>query len=162
MRHLQTLCCGFFISFCLLSATGNTQENFNPEPTPVSFDNAKGTEEKCNCLLKWSSRVLKEFPGVERSAVTGQIYQKTINLYADEYFVPVFGTRFDELGKGERNRIAKAINKCIEDKDFSEKFQWHRYVTDGTFSRDFGEPSFQSMTGMVKNNRIIRSSYSGM
>jgi hypothetical protein len=70
---------------------------------PVSLAAAKSDEARTATLVRWFSRLKREYPEIDlHHTVLDKLYPKVVNLFNDDDFVPVFGKPFDSLSLEER------------------------------------------------------------
>lgn len=74
-------------------------------------------EERCKLLIEWAGRFEREYPKAfvtsdrwgKRYNPNAGFNDKILNLYRDEYFVPVFGSRYDDLKQDERAKLYRTV-----------------------------------------------------
>lgn len=84
-------------------------------------------EDRCRVLFNWAGRFEQEFPsaffiyrGTKQFKVQGGFQSKVLNLYRDEYFVPVFGTPFDEFTQEQRTKFYRTYVPPCQHKGYPE------------------------------------------
>lgn len=93
-----------------------------------SIQRAFTKEEKCRLLIEWASRFEKEYPAAfftterwgKRYNAHAGFNQKIPNLYRDEYFLPVFGARYDELTEEGRTKLYRSIVPPCQGRGYPE------------------------------------------
>lgn len=127
---------------------------------PIAFKDARGTKEKCECLLQWTGQLPREYPSLNlRGTAVNRIYSLAINLFADEYFVPVFDKPYDQLNASTRNRIGKALQNCTKQSEYQASFSWQAYPVVNPLTLETGNMSFETTARMVVEQRSLRAAY---
>lgn len=127
---------------------------------PLAFNQAKGTKGKCDCLLQWTQKLSDEYPSLNLAQMPmNRLQAATMNLFADEYFVPVFDKPFEELSSSTRLRVAKALENCLKHKDYQARFTWQRSPIGNPFAMDRGNMAFDQTSSLLARHRKIRTEY---
>lgn len=127
---------------------------------PLAFNQAKGTKGKCDCLLQWTQKVAEEYPSLNLvQTPMNRLQAASINLFADEYFVPVFDKPFEQLSSSTRLRVAKALENCLKHKDYQARFTWQRSPIGNPFAMDRGNMAFDQTSSLLARNRKTRTEY---
>jgi hypothetical protein len=71
-------------------------------------------EPRCEAFIQWSKRLEQEYPELDfRRQPVVRLQILSLNLFADEHFVPAFGKPYDAMSSGERESVhASTINPC--------------------------------------------------
>lgn len=74
-----------------------------------TYNAAWSPQEKCRAVHFWVTNFTSELPKVPASSMNEKYY---VNLFKDEYFIPVFGTPFDRMSEQERQNLYAKTSKC--------------------------------------------------
>lgn len=74
-----------------------------------TYNKAWSPQEQCRAVHFWVANFTNELPKVPASSMNEKYY---VNLFRDEYFVPVFGTPFDRMSEQERKNLYAKTSKC--------------------------------------------------
>lgn len=86
-----------------------------------ALQNATSSDQKCRLLIEWANRFGKEYPDALVSTRSGiqlrmaaSLNVKALNLYRDEFFVPLFGLPYDEHRRDPRrlNLFKSPLSRC--------------------------------------------------
>ncbi len=77
---------------------------FRWEFTGVALTSPGSLASACKVLVSWMRVLNEEVPGVDfyHSALGPKVTEKTLNLFRDEYFVPLLGQPYDQITPNER------------------------------------------------------------
>lgn len=80
-----------------------------------SYNNAWGPQQKCEAVHYWVGNFSAEIPKPPAGTKSHSEYYKnlSVNLFRDEYFVPVFGTPFDQMSETKRQALGNQVGQCF-------------------------------------------------
>lgn len=88
------------------------------EAAPVAFAEARSDDERRMVIVRWFSRLKKEYPDLDlHHTVLDKIYPKTLNLYCDPDFAPVFGKPFDSMTADERKYVMQSLRRLFNGRE---------------------------------------------
>jgi hypothetical protein len=127
---------------------------------PISFWAARGDEERAAALLRWANRLAEEYPKEPFRTQSEANYSKITNLFADKYFVPVFGKPFDKFTEEERSLADRAITLLTRSQDPELRELFERVGLAQELYQPFeerGSFSFSKIAPAVAFRRTVRS-----
>jgi len=77
---------------------------------PKSLSAARTLSDKCEVLLAWVARMKSEYPGLAPYRTSSTVLgPKIVNLYRNQFFVPVFGNPFDKTTESWRKGFFREV-----------------------------------------------------
>ncbi len=121
---------------------------------------------RCEILIEWADRVNKEFPDRDfyRSNRPGD-YLKTIKVFGDNDFVPVFGAPYDQMSLDRRKKINQfATRSCTKDPFTQSRMTTYRAIADrvmpGNPQRELATNGYSSAVFAIRKMRLVRNQIS--
>jgi hypothetical protein len=85
---------------------------------PVALADAKSDDERRLVIVRWFSRLKMEYPGIDlHHTVLDKLYPKTLNLFGDDDFAPVFGKAFDSMTPDDRRYIMQLLRRLFNGRE---------------------------------------------
>jgi hypothetical protein len=85
------------------------------ENAPTALSQARTPDEQCLTLGKWLTKFTREYPDVDiQRSMADQLQVRSVNLFGDADFVPVFGKPFDQISESERTAPRQAVQTCTQ------------------------------------------------
>lgn len=156
---LHSRCAGFEAT--RYTKTVKVEPEKAAQPIPTALADAKTTYERCEVLLRWAGKMAKEYPDIDLDhTVLGKLYQKAVNLYSDEHFIPVFGTAFDRLDNAARKDITEKQLQCTNNVKAGHPERDHyRFLLNPIVQSPFfdkGSFGYESVASLVAERRSLR------
>jgi hypothetical protein len=81
-----------------------------------TYNKAWTPQEKCRAVHLWVTKFWSELPPKPpdgTKSILGYYENLSINLFKDEYFVPMFGSPFDQMSDKDRQVLGNDVGKCF-------------------------------------------------
>ena len=124
---------------------------------------AENNRARCEVLIEWAEKVNKEYPGKDfyRSNKPGD-YLRTIKVFGDNDFVPVFGTPYDELSYDVRLQINRlATRTCTNDPFTKSRMETYYAIANrimpGNPKRELASNGYSSTIFAIRKMRSVRN-----
>ena len=150
----ESICTGKSFLFAFFFLIGSTSV-FSQKSYKV-FSSAAN---KAQAILNWTGKMNEEYPGVDfYHMVVDELYPRMLNLFADEYFVPVFGEPFDEMNKAKRMQIGRSFRSAWSSNKWGPQFTWQRMI-DRPFILENGSFSYREVADFLTKRRELKKEY---
>ncbi|WP_176247428.1 peptidoglycan-binding domain-containing protein [Mesorhizobium australicum] len=94
--------------------------------------------DRCEALIGWMDKLTVEYPGHDFLKGDRSNHRRTLPLFADDDFLPVFGQAFDALNEESRRKIWDEIgDHCERDPFTRDRMRIYNYLIEGRF-REYG------------------------
>lgn len=101
------------ISVALVFSTQNpTLAQRNPYLDLLGVGNGK-----CEEVIAWAGILNQEFDA-RRDNYGNAIYNRSLPLFSDEYFVPTFGKSYAEMNQKDKDKILKGLQGCYSNRKY--------------------------------------------
>lgn len=80
-----------------------------------TYPSAWGVQEKCRAVHFWVANFWSKLPKPPEGTPSHLAYHEAlaINLFRDEYFLPVFGSSFGQMSMGDRQTLGTKVERCF-------------------------------------------------
>lgn len=127
----------------------------------ITYPQASNSGERAAILAEWTGKIALEYPEMNPNKTeVGKLYRIAYNLFADEYFTPYFGKRFDELSDRERKQIGSSMRKAFTDDALGYLFSWEKGNLERAFLNETGSFNYHEVANAVVVQRNKRKKYS--
>ncbi len=120
------------------------------------------TTSRMDALLEWTSILEKEYPEENFNQISiGKLRQYYIHLFADKFFVPVFGTPYLDMEYKRIQQIDKQLNECLSDAKQAHRLTWQKQLL-SAFKNDYTAYDYGSTYKYAQNRKNLRNSYDAL
>jgi hypothetical protein len=129
--------------------------------SPVSLEQAKTDDERRDAIVRWFRRLKQEYPDLDlhHSILGPELYQKLLNLFGDDDFVPVFGKPFEALTADDRNYVKQLFRRLFSGPEKRELLDGFGDFLDRPFVLPNGSFSYNDVVPQLAFRRTIRKQW---